>query len=267
MEILLNGKRRAVPEGTTLFALADEVQPGADVRILNGYQTAENLPLSDGDAVNLIVRGKLPDPESLESMMTARHTPQVHQKVKRARVAVAGLGGLGSNIALMLARTGVGELFLVDFDVVEPSNLNRQCYSICHLGMEKTAALAEQIKQINPYLHVKTQTCRVTEENAAPLFAGYPFVCEAFDSPAAKAMLVNTLLGQCPDCTVISASGMAGYGSANSIRTEKRFSRLYVCGDGESEAMPGCGLMAPRVTVCAAHQANLVLRLILGLDV
>ncbi len=266
MKIQLNGKPYIAKKGITLLALAAEVQPCADVRILNGYQTEEDLPVSEGDTVSLIVKGTMPDADVLESMMAARHTPQVHTKVKQARVAVAGLGGLGSNIALMLARTGVGELLLVDFDVVEPSNLNRQCYSICHLGMKKTDAMAEQIRQINPYIQVKTQNCRVTAQNAAGLFAEYPFVCEAFDNPAAKAMLVNTLLEQCPNCVVVSASGMAGYGSANCIRTEKRFSRLYVCGDGESEAMPGCGLMAPRVTVCAAHQANLVLRLILGLD-
>ena len=266
MEIQLNGKPFTANNNITLFQLAEQVCPGADVHILNGYQTAQDLPLSQGDTVNLIIKGKMPDAEVLESMMAARHTPQVHSKVKQARVAIAGLGGLGSNIALMLARTGVGELFLVDFDVVEPSNLNRQCYSIRHLGMEKTIAMAEQIKQINPYISVKTQTCRITAENAAYLFAEYPLMCEAFDNPAAKAMLVNTLLEQCPDTVIVSASGMAGYGSANRIRTEKRFSRLYVCGDGDSEAMPGYGLMAPRVTVCAAHQANLVLRLILGLN-
>ena len=95
-------------------------------------------------------------------------------------MAIAGLGGLGSNVAVLLARTGVGHFFLVDFDIVEPSNLNRQSFS-SHLGMEKTVAMRQQIQQINLFLEITTQTVRVTEENAAALFQGYDVVCEAFD--------------------------------------------------------------------------------------
>lgn len=259
MEITVNGKREDVAEGTCIFQLKQE----ADVVIYNGYQVPEDLPLQPGDRVVLIQKGVMPQKEELEEMMAARHTPNVHEKMKKAKVAIAGLGGLGSNVALLLARMGVGELFLVDFDVVEPSNLNRQAYFISQLGMEKTKAMEDLIAQVNPYLTVKTAQVKVQEENAAKLFAGYPIVCEAFDDPVAKALLVNTLLDRCPKTKIVAASGMAGLGSANAIRTRQVFSNLYLCGDETAEAGPGQGLMAPRVAVCAAHQANLIVRLIL----
>lgn len=260
--VALNGKKTSLPEKSTLFQIKGE----ADVCIVNGYQTDEDAKLHDGDQVILIQKGVFPQQNELECMMAARHTPNVHEKVKRASVAVAGLGGLGSNIALILARTGVGRLLLVDFDVVEPSNLNRQCYAIRHLGMQKCDALLEQIHGVNPYIEVKSRNVRVDAKNAVELFDGYEIVCEAFDDPACKAELVNTVLTQLPDTKIVAGSGMAGYGSANRIQTKKVFERLYVCGDGESSAMPGRGLMAPLVTVCAAHQANMVLRLIMGLE-
>ena len=108
-----------------------------------------------------------------------------------ARVAVAGLGGLGSNIAVMLARSGIGKLLLVDFDVVDVTNLNRQMYFIPQLGRPKTEALAELLVQINPYTEYETVCTKVTPENVKELFSEYPIVCEAFDRPDQKAMLVT----------------------------------------------------------------------------
>lgn len=209
---------------------------------------------------------RIPQKEEFEEMMIERHTAEVHNKLKNAHVAIAGLGGLGSNIAAELARLGVGHLHLVDFDLVELSNLNRQMYFVSHLGMYKTEALKSELKQINPYLEVSIDTVRVTEENAAELFAGEGIVCEAFDDPSAKAMLVNTLLEYRRDVKIVAGSGMAGYESSNTICTRKIGGQLYLCGDGKSEVGMQMCLMAPRVTICAAHQANMVLRLILGLE-
>ena len=202
--------------------------------------------------------------EDLERAFDSRFPPEIKERLRAASVAVAGLGGLGSNIAAMLARSGIGRLFLVDFDVVDVTNLNRQLYLIPHVGMAKTEAMLQILKDINPWLDVRTERVRVTKENAAALFGGFPYVCEAFDRPEEKAMLVNTLLRECPGTTVISGSGMAGYGDANLIKTEQRFGRLYLCGDGVTDIGAGMGLMAPRVAVCAGHQANKVLQLILG---
>ncbi len=209
-------------------------------------------------------KGVMPAAEELENMMMARHTPTVHQKLKQGRVAIAGLGGLGSNIAVMLARIGVGQLLLVDFDIVEPSNLNRQSYYIRHLGMPKTLALKEQLAEINPFIRVETQTIRVDAENVVKLFGGYSILCEAFDKPEVKAMLVSTALANLPHITVVAASGMAGFSSSNRITTTRPMKRLYMCGDLATAAEPGMGLLAPRVQICAGHQANMILRLLVG---
>jgi sulfur carrier protein ThiS adenylyltransferase len=198
----------------------------------------------------------------LESQMMARHTPWLYKKLKAGRVAIAGLGGLGSNIAVMLARSGVGHLLLVDFDLVEPSNLNRQNYTVHHLGMPKTLAMQMQLTEINPFIQVEIRTVRVDVANVFELFTGYEIICEAFDNADAKAMLVNSVLESLPDASVVAASGMAGLGSANLIRTMQPFRRLFICGDFETGADADTGLMAPRVQVCAGHQANMVLRLL-----
>lgn len=264
IQITINGVRRSTA-ARTLHELRTQL-PACDVIVYNGFQTDDDYPLSDGDTVVLLKKGVLPSEDVLETMLSARHSPGVYQKIHNGKVAVAGLGGLGSHIAAALARTGVGELLLVDYDVVEPTNLNRQHYSICHLGMYKTDALKEQLAQINPYVRVLTKTVRVNEKNAYALFREYPIVCEAFDHSDDKAMLVSALLERTKDIKIIAASGMAGYGSANQIVTKRKMKQLYLCGDGETEAKPLYGLMAPRVQVCAGHQASMALRLILGIE-
>ncbi len=201
--------------------------------------------------------------EALDAAFDARFPKAMQEKLRGARVAIAGLGGLGSNIAVMLARSGIGKLLLVDFDVVDVTNLNRQMYLIRHLGRPKTEALTELLYEINPYMEYESRCVKVTPENVASLFADYPIVCEAFDQPDQKAMLVRELLMQCPDSVVISGNGMAGYADANEICTTQMMRRLYVCGDQKTDVSIGTGLMAPRVAACAAHQANKVIQLIL----
>ena len=206
----------------------------------------------------------IPTAEDYEAALIERHSRPVYEKLHAARVAIAGLGGLGSNIAVSLTRAGVGELLLVDFDRVEISNLNRQQYDIADIGRLKTEALRDHLLKINPYLQLHILSARVESDNAAEIFDGYGIVCEAFDKAATKAMLINVLLTQCPDTLVISGSGMAGYLSANAIVTRRVFQRLYLCGDAVTDMADANGLMAPRVAVCANHQANMALRLILG---
>ncbi|SET63820.1 sulfur carrier protein ThiS adenylyltransferase ThiF [[Clostridium] polysaccharolyticum] len=233
------------------------------ITIVDGFQSEENYPLRDGIEVTFIQKGEMPSVDVLESMMCARHTPKVHEKVKQSHVAIAGLGGLGSNVAISLARTGVGYLHLIDFDEVEPSNLNRQQYKIKHLGMPKTEALKQEIQEINPYVHVRTDNIRVDDNNIKILFLQDEIICECFDKPEAKAMLVNGILEHFPEKFMVAASGMAGYGDSNSIQTRKITSHFYMCGDGITKAEPGNGLMAPRVSVCAGHQANKVLEILI----
>lgn len=265
MKLIVNGREKELG-CKTAFEVREQIGSDNDVVILNGFQIEADRELMENDTVTIIRKGVMPKRDEMESMMMARHTPDVHKKVKVGKVAIAGLGGLGSNIAVMLARIGVGQLLLVDFDVVEPSNLNRQSYYIGHLGMPKTLAMKRQLQEINPFIKVEVQTIRVTEENVKELFSGYDIICEAFDKPEAKSLLVNKALEQLPEVKVVAASGMAGYDSSNLIRTVRPMKNLYMCGDLQNGAEVGRGLMAPRVQICAGHQANTVLRLLMEIE-
>lgn len=204
--------------------------------------------------------------EELDKAFDSRFPEEMREKLRNARVAIAGLGGLGSNIAVALARSGVGHMLLVDYDCVDTTNLNRQAYGISQLGKPKTEAMLELISEINPYLDIQCEFVKVTEENATELFGKYPIVCEAFDKADQKAMLVSTLLEKAPDTIIVSGNGMAGVGPCNDIKTIHKMRRLYVCGDETTDIGQGVGLMAPRVMVAAGHQAGQVVRLILGLE-
>lgn len=202
--------------------------------------------------------------EQIQEALIERHGEEIQKKLDQASVAIAGLGGLGSNIAYFLARTGIKKLHLIDFDVVDLTNLNRQQYGIRHLGMKKTEALKEQLLEINPYMEIKTHFGKVTEENLLELLKDEDIICEAFDQPEAKAMLVNGVLEHFPDKMLAAASGMAGYGNSNAIQTKKVFGNFYLCGDGVTDIADGMGLMAPRVAICAAHQANIIVEYIIN---
>ena len=202
--------------------------------------------------------------EQIREALCLRHTEAVQKKLSAARTAVAGLGGLGSHIAFFLARIGVGHLHLIDFDRVDLSNLNRQQYRLCHLGMYKTEALRQELLELNPYLQITADCVKVDEENLRQLFEEDEIICEAFDRAEQKALLVNGILEHFPEKKLIAASGMAGFGDSNRIRTRKIAGNFYLCGDGESESLPGMGLMAPLVALCAAHEANAAVSLILG---
>lgn len=202
--------------------------------------------------------------EEIYAALNERHSPEIQAVLSAGNVAIAGLGGLGSNVAYSLTRIGVGHLHLIDFDVVDVTNLNRQQYFMEHVGMYKTEALKSLLMKINPYIEIKTDCVRVTEENIKELFCDNDIVCEAFDNPDAKALLVNGIMEYFPEKKLVSASGMAGFGSSNSIVTRRITKNFYLCGDRVTAPSYGNGLMAPRVAVCAAHEANMITRIILG---
>ena len=201
--------------------------------------------------------------EEWYNALKQRHGEDLQRKFSSACVAVCGLGGLGSNVAISLARAGVGTLWLFDFDRVDISNLHRQQYKISQLGKYKTDAMKELVSEINPYCNVITHTVRLTEDNLT-LVSDCDIVCECFDNAECKAMLVNTVAEHYPDKYIVSASGMSGLHTGNTITTKKLGKRLYICGDGESDVMDDITLFAPRVMLCASHQANTVLRIIAG---
>ena len=206
----------------------------------------------------------IPSKEDMQRALEVRHGKDLQQKFTNSTVAICGLGGLGSNIAVSLARAGIGKLILVDFDKVDISNLHRQQYKADQIGRFKTEALAENLREIAPYIEVETHAVRVTEENFEALLSEADLICEAFDGAEAKAMLVNGVLEKLHTKYLIAASGMAGLGSANSIQTRRITNRFYLCGDGISDVADDIGLVAPRVMLCAAHQAHMVLRILSG---
>ena len=198
-----------------------------------------------------------------EEDLFERNVKGISEKLKKAKVCILGLGGLGSNVAVLLARAGLGSLKLVDFDIVEASNLNRQQYRISHIGMKKTEAIRTIIKEINPFVEIETLDVKVDRENILSIVGDIEIVVEAFDIAETKAMAIEELLTN-GNKMLVSASGMAGLGSANEIITRKIRDNFYLVGDNYSDYEEYSGIMSTRVMICAAHQANVVLRLILG---
>lgn len=204
----------------------------------------------------------IPTEKEMLWALVQRNGETLQKKFSSATVAVCGLGGLGSNIAFSLARAGIGKLILIDFDRVDITNLNRQQYKAAQIGRFKTDALLENLKEIAPYIKTECHTVRINKENALSLLERADIICEAFDNAECKAMLTDTVLENMPNKFLVAASGMAGMGSTNSIKTKRITKKFYLCGDGVSDVNDGIGLVAPRVMLCAAHQAHTVLRIL-----
>ncbi len=262
ISITVNERPLVISPGQTCGTLRDRVKPGADVLIRNGFPCGADETIQDGDRVVFIRRGEVPPVDELEALMAARHTPGIHARLKQGVVGIAGLGGLGSLVAVSLARVGVGTLILADFDVVEPSNLNRQQYEVGHIGMPKTEAMAEALGRINPYSTLQTHHVKLDRNNIPTIFKDANVLIECFDGPDQKAMLIESAREGLPDTYIIGASGMAGFGDSNRIQTIRAGEKIFVTGDRETAAEPGRGLMAPRVGIAACHQANLAVGLL-----
>ncbi|MCR8744931.1 sulfur carrier protein ThiS adenylyltransferase ThiF [Romboutsia lituseburensis] len=261
MKIFLNEIHTEIDEKLTLYEVRDKYKKESDIVILNGYPVEKNYKLQESDKVSLIKRGENLNLDKIEKLLAARHTPNIHEKLKKGSVAILGLGGLGSNIAISLARIGVGELIIADYDIVEPSNLNRQQYFIDDIGSYKTSAIKNNLNNINPFINIKKINEKITKENMN-LFKDADIIVEAFDNPKSKAEISNYILTNMKEKFLIASSGMAGYYDSNMIQTKKLRENFYICGDLVSEAKIGDGLMAPRVAICANHMANLVIKIL-----
>jgi len=196
------------------------------------------------------------------AQLTARNAPQLKGKLEEAIVGIAGCGGLGSNIAIALARIGIGKLILVDFDVVEPTNLNRQQYFLSDIGKRKVDALEEKLRMINPFLQIEKRCEKLNAANVKIIFKDAHIIVEAFDKVSEKAMLVKVFSGNVfKEKYLVTASGLAGFGNPNSIKTKKLAKNIFVCGDNKTDFLAE-GVMAPRVMIAAGHQANKVVELV-----
>jgi sulfur carrier protein ThiS adenylyltransferase len=184
-------------------------------------------------------------------------------KLSRSVVGVAGLGGLGSSVAIALARAGIGKLIIADFDKVEQSNLNRQQYFVDQLGKKKVECMTENLRRINPAVKVEGHQVKLDSDNIPQIFHDADCIAECFDSAAAKQMIVETVLTKMDPVKIVSVSGLAGYGKSNEIKTKRISSRLVLVGDGLT-AIDNCKILtAARVGIAAMHQANAILELLI----
>jgi len=197
----------------------------------------------------------------MKSELFSRNVPGSLEVLQRATVAVAGCGGLGSNAAVALVRSGVGRLILADFDRVAKSNLNRQHYFLEDVGKTKVTALAAHLRRINPGVNLTLHPVKLTPANIHQFFAAADILIEAFDRGESKIWLVESWSRQYPDRPVIVGSGLSGIGHTGELRVEKS-GRIFVCGDqknGEER-----GLSAARVGLVAHMQANTALALLIN---
>ncbi len=189
---------------------------------------------------------------------------QIKNVLAQKTVGIAGCGGLGSNCAVALVRSGLGHIVLADFDVVDLSNLNRQYYFLDQIGKRKVDALTENLLRICRRVDISRHHLRLGPCEVKEIFAGCDLIVEAFDQADMKAMLIDTVLGEMPGIPLVVGNGMAGWGRNNSIRTLHTGENLYVCGDNESDIENGDPPLAPRVGVVSMMQANTALQILLG---
>ena len=245
-------ERIAVPPDELLAVISDGPTEGGG-RVLRTSQMKE---LAD-----LLVAPPLPPGGTAAAELFSKHDPRVLASLRKGTVGIAGAGGLGSNVAVSLARAGVGRLIIADRDVIEASNLNRQQYFVSQIGRRKVDAIKENLEAINPFSEYVVHDVEITAANVIPVFGEADVMVEAFDKAETKRMLIETWLSQRPGRPVVAASGLAGYGGNRKLHS-RRMGDLYVCGDEESQCPEGVSPMAPRVAIVANLQANLVVALL-----
>ena len=251
-------------DGLRIRNLRNKYKPDADITVYNGFPVTDDVEILPGDQICFIRRGEIPGSEEMKRLIIARHSPKVHDKICHRIVGIAGAGGLGSSLAIALARLSIGRIIIADFDVVEPTNLNRQQYFTDQIGMYKVEALRDNLSRINPYLEITIFNERVDHENIYRIFKHCDVVAECFDNPRSKSELVEVTLRELRK-PVVAVSGIAGYQNVDKLICRKIRDQFYLIGDGITAAKPGTGLMAPKVGVAAHLQANKVLEILMDL--
>ena len=188
---------------------------------------------------------------------------QIEERLSNKCVGIAGAGGLGSNCAVALARTGVGKLVIADFDTVSAQNLNRQFYFIDQIGMKKVDALYDNLIRIRPYTAIVIHSVRVTPQNMKLLFIHCDVVVEAFDKAEEKEWFIKEMFRQFPHVPLVVASGLAGYGSLEMLKVVHQ-GNLTVCGDGTSEVTEHTPPLAPRVGITAFMEADVAINILIN---
>ena len=190
-------------------------------------------------------------------------TPGERTLLESVRIGIAGAGGLGSNCAMHLVRSGVKHITIADFDVVNESNLNRQFFFHDQIGQKKVDAIKANLLRIEPDADIRAVDIRLDASSAREIFADCGIVVEAFDAVDAKVMLVSALASS--GKKLVTASGLAGWGRSNAMRVRKMGS-IVAIGDGETSVGDGAAPVSPRVGIAAAMEANAVVSLLLGCE-
>jgi len=193
-------------------------------------------------------------------MPTAR---EIKEALKDYTVGIAGVGGLGSNVAMLLTRVGVGHLVIADYDTVTDDNLSRQYFFWHQVGWSKIRALRENLPAINPMVDVTGYELKVDEDSALGVFDGVDVLVEAFDDARMKKVLIEVFQLNRPDIPIVAGNGIAGWGKSNDMRVVQ-YGNIYLCGDGVSEVSDDLPPLGPRVSICASMQANVVVSILLG---
>lgn len=184
------------------------------------------------------------------------------EKISDVIIGVAGCGGIGSNCAHNLVRCGFKRFLLVDYDTVEPSNLNRQFFFYDQIGKEKVEMLKNNLLMINPDLDIKTAAERVTPDNMREIFKECRVIIEGFDDPVAKREIVEGFIGS--KKLIVAVSGIAGSGNSDLIVTKRLKENFYVVGDLKSEVSETLHPYSPYISIAAAKQADIVLNYFLN---
>lgn len=189
--------------------------------------------------------------------------PGITPVLNRSSAGIVGVGGIGSNVAAILTRAGVGRLVIADFDSVELNNLNRQFYFTDQIGYPKVEALKHNLRLINPDAEIEIHNRLIDSENACSILKDCDVLVEAVDSEETKIMLLESWLEGLPGRPVFSCSGIAGFGRTDLIRVDRR-KNLTIVGDQESDL--SLGILSSRVAIVAAMMANEIIELLAGPD-
>ncbi|MFZ5595793.1 MAG: sulfur carrier protein ThiS adenylyltransferase ThiF [Bacillota bacterium] len=184
------------------------------------------------------------------------------KRLQEVRIGIAGAGGLGSNCAQLLVRSGFKKFKIVDFDTVDQGNLNRQFYFVRQVGAKKVEALRENLLLINPDLELEVLDEKITAGLAGELFADCQAVVEALDGPGQKRMVVEAYMNS--GRLLVAASGLAGWGRSDDIRVHRVTDNFYIVGDLVSEVSAETPALAAGVAIAAAKQADIVFSYFLG---
>lgn len=188
-----------------------------------------------------------------------RNAPGTTEKLAVATVGIAGCGGLGSNAAVALARSGVGRLVLVDHDRVEISNLNRQHYFQSDIGKVKVEALGRHLLAINPAIALELHDIELKREDVEKIFGEADILIEAFDRAENKRWLIETWCKAFPQRHIVCGSGLSGCGATERLRVHSA-GCIHFCGDEETDM--SLGLCAARVGIVANMQANVAIEIL-----